>query len=107
MASLWCDGHLIDAACWSSGPCSWRGHSHICAEVRRLSWCEAFRNRPRPLLNGVYISRVSYVRQGEQSLDSYYAPYHLCVYHRYLRLFPDGSAVSATLADSPESVRRC
>lgn len=39
---------------------------------------------------GVYISRASYVRQGEQSLDSFYSPWHLVEYYRYLRFFPDG-----------------
>lgn len=39
---------------------------------------------------GVYISKISYVRRGERSLDGYYKPYHTVVYYRYLRFFPDG-----------------
>jgi hypothetical protein len=39
---------------------------------------------------GVYISRASYIRQGEQSLDSFYSPWHLVEYYRYIRFFPDG-----------------
>ena len=42
------------------------------------------------IIPGVYISKTSYVRQGEQSLDFYYRPYHLVSYYRYLRFFPDG-----------------
>lgn len=39
---------------------------------------------------GCYISRASYVRAGEQSLDGLYKPYHLVVYYRFLRFFSDG-----------------
>ena len=47
---------------------------------------------------GCYISRASYVRAGEQSLDGLYKPYHLVVYYRFLRFFPDGeSLVGASL----------
>ena len=42
---------------------------------------------------GCYISRASYVRAGEQSLDGLYKPYHLVVYYRFLRFFPDGECV--------------
>ena len=40
-------------------------------------------------LLGVYISRSSYVRAGEKSLDGLYKPLHTVVYYRYLRFFPD------------------
>lgn len=39
---------------------------------------------------GVYISKTSYVREGEHSLDGFYKPYHTVTYYRYLRFFPDG-----------------
>lgn len=42
---------------------------------------------------GVYISKISYVRRGERSLDGYYKPYHTVVYYRYLRFFPDGQSI--------------
>lgn len=44
-------------------------------------------------LLGVYISRAAYIRQGEQSLDTFYSPWHLVEYYRYIRFFPDGSFV--------------
>ena len=43
------------------------------------------------ILAGVYISRATYIRQGEQSLDTFYSPWHLVEYYRYIRFFPDGS----------------
>jgi F-box protein 9 len=42
------------------------------------------------IILGVYISRATYIRQGEQSLDTFYSPWHLVEYYRYIRFFPDG-----------------
>ena len=42
------------------------------------------------IILGVYISRTTYIRQGEQSLDTFYSPWHLVEYYRYIRFFPDG-----------------
>ena len=33
------------------------------------------------------------MRAGEQSLDGLYKPYHLVVYYRFLRFFPDGESL--------------
>ena len=43
---------------------------------------------------GVYISKTSYVRPGERSLDNFYKPYHTVVYYRYLRFLPDGVLIT-------------
>ena len=50
---------------------------------------------------GVYISKASYVRQGERTLDLYYRPFHLVEYYRYMRFFIDGTVVIHTSADEP------
>ena len=50
---------------------------------------------------GVYISRTTYVRPGEQNLDSYYRPFHLVEYYRYMRFLSDGTVVVHTSADEP------
>jgi F-box protein 9 len=54
------------------------------------SWRQMYIHRPHLCFHGVYISKISYVRRGERSLDGYYKPYHTVVYYRYLRFFPDG-----------------
>ena len=41
-------------------------------------------------ITGVYVSKSSYVRPGEHSLDGFYKPYHTVVFYRYLRFFADG-----------------
>ena len=53
------------------------------------------------LSTGVYISKTSYVRQGERNLDFYYRPFHLVEYYRYMRFFIDGTVVVHTSADEP------
>ena len=50
---------------------------------------------------GVYISKTSYVKQGERSLDCYYRPFHVVEYYRYMRFFSDGMVVLHTSADEP------
>ncbi|KAI8592990.1 hypothetical protein BDZ88DRAFT_405124 [Geranomyces variabilis] len=52
------------------------------------SWSEMWRLRPRIRRDGLFISRINYVRQG-QAIESYYAPVHLVSYFRYVRFFTD------------------
>lgn len=65
------------------------------------SWRLMYINRPHLLFVGVYISRTTYVRPGEQNLDSYYRPFHLVEYYRYMRFLSDGTVVVHTSADEP------
>lgn len=98
------DPQLWKMICWKIwGGQTGNPHAHV-------NWRSMFINRPHILFNGnskrgregrrcvghrsnflgVYISRATYIRQGEQSLDSFYSPWHLVEYYRYLRFFPDG-----------------
>lgn len=83
------------------------------------------------IFTGVYISKTSYIRQGEESLDGFYRAWHHVEYyrymfdhnhwflivsriyvtskcwhcsHRYLRFFPDGHVIMLTTPDDPLSV---
>ena len=62
-----------------------------------------FIKRPRLNFDGVYISKTSYARAGEQSLDNFYRPWHLVEYFRYLRFFSDGNVLFLTTPDEPKS----
>lgn len=53
---------------------------------------------------GVYISKASYARAGEQSLDNFYRPWHLVEYYRYFRFFANGSVLFLTTPEDPKSV---
>lgn len=62
-----------------------------------------FLKRPRLNFDGVYISKTSYARAGEQSLDNFYRPWHLVEYFRYMRFFSDGNMIFLTTPDEPKT----
>ncbi|KAJ3156640.1 hypothetical protein HDU86_003864 [Geranomyces michiganensis] len=69
------------------------------------SWAEMWRLRARIRRDGVFISRINYVRQG-QAIESYYAPVHLVSYFRYVRFFTnedEHEGNPTTAAGSPPS----
>lgn len=67
-----------------------------------LSWRDMFVERSRLHFNGCYIGKTSYLRHGENSFqDQFYKPWHLVVYYRYLRFFPDGIVLVLTSAEEP------
>ncbi|XP_068183251.1 F-box only protein 9 isoform X1 [Antennarius striatus] len=68
------------------------------------SWRDMFLQRPRVRFDGVYISKTSYIRQGEQSLDAFYRPWHNVEYYRYLRFFPDGQVIMMTTPEDPLTI---
>ncbi|CAF0918661.1 unnamed protein product [Adineta ricciae] len=76
---------------------------HIANASTNINWRHMFINRPHVIFNGVYISRTTYVRAGEQSLDPFYSSWHLVEYYRYIRFFPDGIVLIYTSADEPRS----
>lgn len=67
-----------------------------------ITWREMYLKRPHLNFTGCYISKTTYVRQGENSFqDQCYASWHLVEYFRYLRFFPEGKVLMLTTADSP------
>ncbi|EDL77753.1 rCG25050, isoform CRA_b [Rattus norvegicus] len=68
------------------------------------SWREMFLERPRVRFDGVYISKTTYIRQGEQSLDGFYRAWHQVEYYRYIRFFPDGHVMMLTTPEEPPSI---
>ncbi|KAJ8364991.1 hypothetical protein SKAU_G00138220 [Synaphobranchus kaupii] len=65
------------------------------------SWREMFLERPRVRFDGVYISKTTYIRQGEESLDGFYRAWHQVEYYRYLRFFSDGQVMMLTTPEDP------
>ncbi|XP_072912845.1 F-box only protein 9 isoform X6 [Hemitrygon akajei] len=68
------------------------------------SWRHMFLERPRVRFDGVYISKTTYVRQGEESLDGFYRAWHQVEYYRYLRFFPGGQVIMLTTPEDPQSI---
>lgn len=65
------------------------------------SWRLMYIKRPHLLFVGIYISKTSYVREGEKNLDFCYRPYHVVEYYRYMRFYVDGTVLIYTSADEP------
>jgi hypothetical protein len=66
-------------------------------------WRTMYLNRPRLNFDGVYISKASYARSGEQSLDNFYRPWHVVEYYRYMRFFSNGTVLFLTSPDEPKT----
>lgn len=67
------------------------------------NWRRLFIAKPRPRLDGVYISLNSYIRSG-QTEGQYDQPVFKIRYYRYLRFFSDGSVVLLCTPQTPKSV---
>lgn len=72
--------------------------------VPYTTWRQMFLERPRVRFDGVYISKTTYIRQGEQSLDGFYRAWHQVEYYRYLRFFPDGHVMMLTTPEDPQTI---
>ncbi|XP_069462224.1 F-box only protein 9 isoform X2 [Ambystoma mexicanum] len=68
------------------------------------TWRQMFLERPRVRFDGVYISKTTYIRQGEQSLDGFYRAWHQVEYYRYMRFFSDGLVMMLTTPEEPQSI---
>ncbi|XP_040839489.1 F-box only protein 9 isoform X2 [Ochotona curzoniae] len=104
--SLVCRGFYIcarDPEIWRLACLRVWGRSSI-KLVPYTSWREMFLERPRVRFDGVYISKTTYIRQGEQSLDGFYRAWHQVEYYRYLRFFPDGHVMMLTTPEEPQSI---
>ncbi|KAK3572928.1 hypothetical protein QTP86_010558, partial [Hemibagrus guttatus] len=101
--SLVCRGFYIcarDPEIWRSACLRVWGRS--CTKMLPFSsWRNMFLERPRVRFDGVYISKTSYIRQGEESLDGFYRAWHQVDYYRYLRFFPDGQVMMLTTPEEP------
>jgi len=66
-------------------------------------WRTLFLTQPRVNFNGCYISRVTYLRQGERGFqdNEFYKSWHVVHYHRFLRFFPGGRVLMVTSAEDP------
>ncbi|TPX53243.1 hypothetical protein CcCBS67573_g09733 [Chytriomyces confervae] len=69
------------------------------AKSYRNCWRAMYCEKPRLSFDGVYISRINYIRQGYA--ESFTNPYLIVTYFRYLRLFQDGSMCIWTTSTEP------
>lgn len=104
--SLVCKGFYIcarDPEIWRLACLKVWGRSCV-KLVPYITWRQMFLERPRVRFDGVYISRTTYIRQGEQSLDGFYRAWHQVEYYRYMRFFPDGQIIMLTTPEEPQTI---
>ncbi len=73
-----------------------------CGSVNNIypTFRDMYINRPRINFHGCYISKITYLRLGENSFqDQFYRPIQLVEYYRFIRFFPDGKIATFTSAD--------
>ncbi|XP_008320269.1 F-box only protein 9 [Cynoglossus semilaevis] len=107
--SLVCRGFYIcarDPEIWRSA--CFRVWGRNCTKIVPFkSWRVMFLQRPRVRFDGIYISKTTYIRQGEQSLDGFYRAWHQVEFYRYFRFFPDGYVLMLNTPEDPLSVVPC
>merc|ERR1711973_1007099 len=66
-----------------------------------LCWRQAFLTRPRVHFSGCYMSKISYIREGERSFQDQenYRAWHVVEYHRFIRFLPGGQVAMITSAN--------
>ncbi|KAI5140534.1 F-Box Only Protein 9 [Manis pentadactyla] len=69
-----------------------------------LKLCQPELESSQTHISGVYISKTTYIRQGEQSLDGFYRAWHQVEYYRYIRFFPDGHVMMLTTPEEPQAI---
>ncbi|XP_018117161.1 F-box protein 9 L homeolog isoform X4 [Xenopus laevis] len=97
------DGKNLDPEIWRLACLKVWGRN--CVKILPYTtWRQMFLERPRVRFDGVYISKTTYIRQGEQSLDGFYRAWHQVEYYRYLRFFPDGHVIMLTTPEDPQTI---
>jgi len=67
------------------------------------SWRTMWLKRPRVRFNGVYVSKVSYFKQGAPSLTMCVS-FHRVTFYRYIRFYEDFSVCCVTTAKKPKEI---
>lgn len=92
-----------DESLWKAA-CTKIWGKHCGSSKKYGGWRNMYIQRPHLLFNGCYISRATYVRQGEQGVDTFYRPFQVVAYYRFLRFFPEGSVLMMCSPEEPSVV---
>ncbi|KAM3727271.1 F-box only protein [Dirofilaria immitis] len=96
------DGELWHAICrWTFGA----KYVNSISFATLASWRQLYITRSHPYFHGVYIGKVTYLRNGETSFqDQFYKPWHIVVYYRMLKFFADGTVVMIITSEAPAQI---
>ncbi|KAI8911809.1 hypothetical protein EDD86DRAFT_217727 [Gorgonomyces haynaldii] len=75
----------------------------LCLPDFKSDWFSLWRDLPQLRQDGVYISKVSYIRPGYNA-ESYTQPLHLVTYFRYIRFLKNGRCMLVTSTSPPNEV---
>ncbi|CAL8108305.1 unnamed protein product [Calicophoron daubneyi] len=79
-------------------------YSNIPTLYGYTNWRDMAIRKPHVLLDGCYLCRISYVRAGEPAIGVSYRPFHIVVYYRGIRFYPDGRVEMLTSPGTPNGV---
>ncbi|KAI8902605.1 hypothetical protein BC833DRAFT_572651 [Globomyces pollinis-pini] len=67
-------------------------------------WYNFWLDYPRIRKDGLYISRIQYIRTGLSEVMTYVQPTHVVVYYRYIRFYPGQTFLICKTTDEPSKV---
>jgi len=72
------------------------------------TWREMYLVRPRVSYSGCYVSKQSYIREGERGFQDHesHRAWHFVEYYRFIRFFPDGKVAMVMSADDQDLVAK-
>jgi len=77
------------------------GSTGLLAKQSDCLYRDFYISKPRVLLNGCYISKMTYIREGERSFQDHesYRAWHMVEYNRLIRFFPGGRMLMCLSSD--------
>lgn len=69
----------------------------------QLTYRDTYLTKPRLHFNGCYISKMTYIREGERGFQDHqtYRAWHMVQYFRFIRFFPGGRVLMAISSEDP------
>jgi len=79
------------------------GASVLQARPDETPWRDYYLSRSRILFHGCYVSKMTYIREGERSFQDHesYRAWHMVEYFRLIRFFPGGRMLMCISAEDP------
>lgn len=79
------------------------GKSSLSHNTESIPWRQWYLSSATIHYNGCYVSKMTYIRQGERGFQDHesYRAWHMVTYYRLVRLFPGGKILMVLSADDP------
>jgi F-box protein 9 len=79
------------------------GRSALAGNTDSMTWRQFYLSGARVHYNGCYVSKMTYMREGERGFQDHenFRAWHMVTYYRLIRLFPGGRMLMVLSADDP------